>query len=277
MLRGQDGCLLRRTGAGLMVLLLALSLPAKAEFGRAAGLALVAAYPDFIERTEGNSLVWKDGARMPLDDGKGPKTLEQKLDDPDIEDMFSTPYPLGETGVPPPVGSDPGRARYGPLFDKMYGNCLSADVARMLVPVVWLPTKVGTQIMFHPANGAAEQLRKVSQELDRLPAKYLEFLHPAAGSYNCRPIAGTRRLSAHGYGIAVDISTRRAHYWQWTKRARGKGQGDGLRWRNEIPWEIVHVFEKHGFVWGGKWYHYDTMHFEYRPELIAAARAASRQ
>jgi hypothetical protein len=28
------------------------------------------------------------------------------------------------------------------------------------------------------------------------------------------------------------------------------------------------VFEKHGFIWGGKWYHYDTMHFEYRPELL---------
>jgi peptidoglycan LD-endopeptidase CwlK len=28
------------------------------------------------------------------------------------------------------------------------------------------------------------------------------------------------------------------------------------------------VFEKHGFIWGAKWYHYDTMHFEYRPELL---------
>ncbi|MEJ2663631.1 MAG: M15 family metallopeptidase, partial [Spirochaetia bacterium] len=27
-------------------------------------------------------------------------------------------------------------------------------------------------------------------------------------------------------------------------------------------------FEKYGFIWGGKWYHYDTMHFEYRPELL---------
>jgi hypothetical protein len=27
-------------------------------------------------------------------------------------------------------------------------------------------------------------------------------------------------------------------------------------------------------VWGGKWWHFDTMHFEYRPELIAFAKAA---
>ena len=30
----------------------------------------------------------------------------------------------------------------------------------------------------------------------------------------------------------------------------------------------AHIFERHGFIWGGKWHHYDTMHFEYRPELL---------
>jgi hypothetical protein len=38
-----------------------------------------------------------------------------------------------------------------------------------------------------------------------------------------------------------------------------------------VPFEIVLIFERHGFIWGGKWYHYDTMHFEYRPELAPAA------
>jgi hypothetical protein len=35
--------------------------------------------------------------------------------------------------------------------------------------------------------------------------------------------------------------------------------------------EIVLTFERHGFIWGGKWGHFDTMHFEYRPELLQAA------
>ena len=43
-------------------------------------------------------------------------------------------------------------------------------------------------------------------------------------------------------------------------------------WRNRVPAAIVEIFERHGFIWGGKWYHYDTMHFEYRPELIALAK-----
>nr|WP_310556777.1 M15 family metallopeptidase [Flavobacterium sp.] len=35
-----------------------------------------------------------------------------------------------------------------------------------------------------------------------------------------------------------------------------------------MPQKIVAIFEKYGFIWGGNWTHYDTMHFEYRPELI---------
>jgi hypothetical protein len=42
-----------------------------------------------------------------------------------------------------------------------------------------------------------------------------------------------------------------------------------------MPREIVEIFERHGFIWGGKWYHYGTMHFGYRPELIALAKSKS--
>ncbi len=45
--------------------------------------------------------------------------------------------------------------------------------------------------------------------------------------------------------------------------ARGKHP-----FRNRIPLGIVTICEKHGFIWGGTWYHGDTMHFEYRPELL---------
>ena len=38
-----------------------------------------------------------------------------------------------------------------------------------------------------------------------------------------------------------------------------------------MPQKIVDAFEAEGFVWGGRWYHYDTMHFEYRPELLDPA------
>ena len=34
------------------------------------------------------------------------------------------------------------------------------------------------------------------------------------------------------------------------------------------PKAVVDIFEQHGFVWGGKWVLWDTIHFEYRPELL---------
>ena len=45
-----------------------------------------------------------------------------------------------------------------------------------------------------------------------------------------------------------------------------------IPYKNRIPHRIVEIFERHGFIWGGKWYHYDTMHFEYRPELLRGRR-----
>ena len=42
-----------------------------------------------------------------------------------------------------------------------------------------------------------------------------------------------------------------------------------------VPLPVVEAFEAEGFIWGGKWYHYDTMHFEYRPELMTLDKAKS--
>ena len=37
------------------------------------------------------------------------------------------------------------------------------------------------------------------------------------------------------------------------------------------PAAIVSAFEAEHFVWGGRWNRYDTMHFEWRPELFCEA------
>lgn len=226
---------------------------------------LVAAYPDFLERIDGNFLVWKDGTRMAIDDGKGVKDHETLLATADIEDMFAQRYVPGKPASPPARNEDPGRARNAALFDKMYGNCNAGGVAANLVDVVWLPKKWGKPLKVSRINGVAAKLKAVSADLDALPASFDVYLKPPAGTYNCRPIAGTSRISAHGHGIAVDIAVGRANYWQWDGGRPGAAKG----YRNAVPYEIVEIFERHGFIWGGKWYHYDTMHFEYRPELLA--------
>ncbi len=225
---------------------------------------LVSSYPEFLAGHEGNALIWKDGTRMLFDDGKRGKEFETLLNAPSIRDMFYAPYLSGKVTAAPDINSDPGRVRYEPFFIKMYGDCRKGETARTLVDVVWLPKKWGKKIRMTRVNGVAEQLAKVSRELDQLPATYNSYLIPPAGTVNCRLIEGTQRLSAHGSATAIDISTQHADYWRWA-RPDSKGH---YPYRNHIPAEIVEIFEKHGFIWGGRWYHYDTMHFEYRPELL---------
>ena len=251
------------------LLVAALLLPTRAaagELSEETGKRLLAAYPEQLERIESGILVWRDGTRMPLDDGKGEKPFAEWLDHPDIEDMLAVPYPGGDLALPPAKDVDPGRARNTAFFDKVYGDCRKGEVEKNLSTVVWLPKKTGQRLPFSKVNGAAQHLEAVSRELDELPAKFDVYLFPSAGTYNCRPIAGTNRISAHGQGIAIDIALKHSDYWRNTSPGK-----DGVyAYRNEIPMEIVRVFERHGFIWGGKWHHYDTMHFEYRPELLGA-------
>lgn len=229
---------------------------------------LVAAYPDHLDRHEGGVLIWKDGTRMVFDDGERQKDFKTLLDRPSLRDQFYALYPSGQAAAPPELDIDPGRVRHQPLFARMYGDCRKGEVERHLVDVAWLPQKWGGKLKVTHVNGVAEKLAAVSAELDKLPARFDKHLFPPAGTFNCRVIAGTGRISPHSLGIAIDIATPSAHYWRWSKPdAAGR-----YPYRNAIPMEIVEVFERHGFIWGGRWYHYDTMHFEYRPEQIAAGR-----
>lgn len=222
------------------------------------------AYPAAIAAVDGNWLLWRDGTRMPLDDGKTARSFSAWLDAPDILDMLRIPYPAGSAATAPAFESDPGRARNAAFFDRMYGDCRQGQVKPKLATITWLPTKAPQRLAVTTVNGVDKRLDAISRELDRLPAAFDAFLIPAAGTYNCRTIAGTSRVSAHGYGIAIDIAVSRSDYWRW---APGRGSGR-IAYRNRVPLEIVRIFERHGFIWGGRWYHYDTMHFEYRPELL---------
>lgn len=225
---------------------------------------LVAAYPNYLSSHDGTSIIWKDGTKMLFDDGKGDKDFKTRLNAPDLEDQFFVPYPRNTKPIPPAVNVDPGRVRYEPFFTKIYGNCRNGDVAPKLTTIVWLPKKRGLKIKVTRENNVATQLQKVSNELDKLPRQFDKFLTPLAGTYNCRTIAGTSRLSVHSFGAAIDLNTKFANYWRWSRR----GSDNIVKYQNKIPEEIIEIFERHGFIWGGRWYHYDTMHFEYRPELL---------
>ncbi len=67
-------------------------------------------------------------------------------------------------------------------------------------------------------------------------------------------------------GIAFDIGVNYSDYWKWNNP--DADESAGIRYVNRIPKQIADIFHRHGFIWGGNWYHYDTMHFEFRPELL---------
>jgi hypothetical protein len=231
---------------------------------RAAGPvdALLRAYPDALESFDGTYLIWRDGTRMAVDDGRPDKSMEAQIRDGSILDQLRLAYPAGAPLLPP--DGDPGRVRSRAFFTKMYGDCHAGEVAPWLVRVVWLPRSWGHAVSFTSVNGADRHLAAVSRELDALPDEDKKYLFPLGGTYACRAVADTGQTSMHAWGAAIDINTAYSDYWLW-HRLPGGGMPAFV---NRIPPEIVAAFERHGFIWGGRWSHFDTMHFEYRPELL---------
>jgi hypothetical protein len=247
--------------SSLVILAAATSLFAQERIGAALD-ALVAAYPRALAGHDDKSLRWRDGTVMPVSDGAVSKTFPDLLQHASIVDMFRIPYPRGPLEKPPAADADPGRFRNTAFFTKMYGDCKKGEVTPRLVSLPWLPKTWGKSIRITSVNGVDEHLRAISAEIDALPGEIKRAGYPIAGTYNCRAVADTGEPSPHSYGIAIDLNLAFSDYWYWRPH-------DGpIAYRNRMPDEIVAIFEKHGFIWGGKWYHFDTMHFEYRPELL---------
>lgn len=252
----------------LTVFLLAAALPAAASpaLDEVSCLERYArAYPDTVRGVEAGALVFKSGETFrcgTVQPAQGP--YEERLARASLADQLSVPYIKGRTFPVPTGENDPGRMRHIPFFKAMYGGS-EGEVRANLVAVDWLPGQGGGRVWITKINGVDQKLARVSEALSRLPAAVRRCATPVAGTFNWRVVAGTGYLSAHSFGIAIDINVGCSDYWLWDNGKSAKG---GVQYRNRIPLEIVEAFEAEGFIWGGKWAHYDTMHFEYRPELL---------
>lgn len=236
-------------------------------------LCLLMAYPDHITSIERNAdglvyAVMKSGKRLLYDD-KREKGSEEKLNNPDIQDMMEQIYPLEDVEDLPDINYDPGRIRLYPLLKEVYGNS-NSQVQSSLVNV-----KMGQRIcQFNKRNNAAGALDEVMKELVPLADSRRDIyscVFPQSGTFNYRVISGTSRLSPHSFGIAIDLASNKWDYWRWAKRS------DGEKRLDVYPKEIARIFEKNNFIWGGKWGHFDILHFEYRPEIILKAKYFSNR
>lgn len=223
------------------------------------------AYPSVIAEYSNGEIILKSGERLVIDDGKA-KNHQAKLVDADIEDMLSQTYPLGACYIGTPGKSfDPGRIRNGKFMRALFGKTKSHARAS-LRSIKWF----GSHVSVTRRHGVDLALQRVRNDLAKLPKKFRKFFVKSGGTFNWRFIAGTKRLSVHSFGAAIDINTKFTDYWRWS----GGKPGNVPKYKNKIPKDIVSIFERHGFIWGGKWYHFDTMHFEYRPDLIEIAKLA---
>ena len=248
--------MIRTAVAGLTLSAVAFTTPF-ADFGVAStvGLAqrLADAYPGTV-RVDANGGLVVNGVVVPVSAKLTAGTVEERMAIATIGDQFSIPYPAGCPVATPSGDFDPGRLRNDAFFGALYGDS-QAKVAKTLVRVPWF----GSTFLATTTNGVDAKLRAVAADLAGRPALRAYLVKPG-GSFNWRRIAGENVRSMHSYGVAFDINVSYSDYWRWS--------GGVKEYRNRIPCEIGEIFERHGFIWGAKWFHFDTMHFEYRPELM---------
>ena len=225
---------------------------------------LIDCYPNVVSGYANNHILFKDGSKLIWNDGIKNKSYQILLTKPDLKDMFIQQYTKGILITPPQKNSDPGRIRNEKFFEKIYGSS-EQEVKKHLTEITWCPKLIGQKVTVTRINGVDKKLAQISKELDEHP-ELKKYLINIGGTFEWRNINGTGRHSMHSFGMTIDINTSYSDYWQWACKCTNEDAA--LKYQNRIPQIIVDTFEKYGFIWGGKWHHYDTMHFEYRPELL---------
>jgi hypothetical protein len=195
------------------------------------------------------------------------------LPDPDEETKHRLKERLERAEENPP-------RRYEGLLADLYRAATRGQTEARIVTVELM----GFEVRVH--GQIAERLEAVNRDLEVLiktdpgVQRFVAGLRGLAG-YNWREIAGTRSRSYHSYGIAIDLAPKsfggRHTYWRWALPQTEEFYAIPYEQRWMVPQKIVEIFEKQGFVWGGKWFYFDTMHFEYRPEILVLARVAEGQ
>ncbi len=229
-------------------------------------LCLMIAYPEYVVNVEKKNgsiyLLLKSGKKILYDD-KTIKNSQEKLANPDLQDTLEQIYPLSPVRSIMKTDYDPGRSRSYGLLTEVYGSSKKTIESKLT------KVKVGyNNYGFNMSNSAANSLQVVMKELTHLSQRnenVRKCLLPCSGTFNYRVISGTNRLSPHAFGIAIDLASDKRDYWKWASKESGEKR------LASYSSELVKIFENNGFVWGGKWSHFDILHFEYRPEIILKA------
>lgn len=249
-----------------------MTLPLAASGRPAFALALESAYPGLRVDEAAGQVTLDDGQVLPLgrNDGRDPRAV---LGSASIAEQFLQVYPLNfDLDARETQWFDPGRFRNDAFFRALWFND-EASAARSLKTVQYPGQQVQPRFAMTTKHCVAAQLQAAFDQIAAMQDPDIDpFFTRIGGSFNWRVIAGTTRLSSHSFGTALDLNTELGGYWRWS----GASEGRVGPYRNHFPEALVATFERFGFIWGGKWHHFDGMHFEYRPELILHARLVAR-
>jgi D-alanyl-D-alanine carboxypeptidase len=224
-------------------------------------------YPDLIFSVTRNSLRLMSNRFITIDDHNEKNHLD-KMRNGDVEDQLSEIYPVGSCYKGRRHHFDPGLIRHMPFFRAAYGST-EHYVKRETQTFDWF----GTPIRISKRHGAARALSRVLAELRKLPRKFHDVLKSPRRALDWTPIINTDEITVHAFAIAIDLNPAFSDNW----RRFGRRIKNIHRYRNRIHPEVVAIFERHGFIWGGKWQRFETGHFEYRPELIAIGKLAKER
>ena len=244
--------------------LFALTLPNSGE--DPVSLALALAYPELDVNLRTGRIRFANGGVLDIGIDQN-RPARDRLSSATIREQFHYNYPLSFDLEPRKTPfEDPGRPRNDAFFRHLYFE--SEAVARQSLDKVQLPDQYRPNFYMTRRNNVSCQMARALSHISHLDIEFAPAFAKIGGSFNWRRISETDRLSAHSFGIAFDLNTAMGGYWKWS----GVPEGQAFDYDNKIPAEIVATFERYGFIWGGKWHHFDGMHFEYRPELILYAR-----
>jgi D-alanyl-D-alanine carboxypeptidase len=115
----------------------------------------------------------------------------------------------------------------------------------------WVRSQIATKVV--PILGSVTCNKYLFPQLEAALREIVERgladeIHPEeyAGCYYPRFIAGTTKLSNHSFGLALDLNV----------------PGNQRGTVGEMNRDVVAIFKKWGFAWGGDWAYTDPMHFE---------------
>jgi len=246
--------------------------------------ALVAAYPGYVLSAElryiestgtADWAVLVRGTWFYYTDGKLlPEELLYRA--PRYDPIFFYSHPRGlSRGTPPELinrrretGSSRQQNRSHHFFNALYSASNRNEALEQIRTIHFLGRNINVHYMIVEKLNSIEERILTASETDGQVQAYIDNIETIAG-WSWREVSGSGTRSFHSFGIAIDILPGelggRQIYWQWA----------GPNWRSiprqhryNPPDAVIRAFESFGFFWGGHWLPFDTIHFEYRPEVF---------